>query len=74
MVGKTQAVYKNSFLIGGTNPGEWIKGTLDGEINYDPKTDTWKGPFKIRMVDQAGNEVLNDIGTMSGTRIAPASK
>ena len=69
--GENKAVYTFIFLIGNTNGTDWIKGTVSGEIQYNPKNDTWSGPFTIRMVDQAGNEIMSDTGTMTSKRIAP---
>jgi hypothetical protein len=67
---KDQGTYTFVFLIGSTEPGQWITGTLNGKVTYEAKVDQWSGPFTIRLVDQDGNEVLSDTGTMSGTRIA----
>jgi hypothetical protein len=67
--GKDQGAYTFVFLIGSTEPNQWITGMVDGELNYDAQVDQWKGSFSIKLVDQAGNEVLSDTGTMSGTRI-----
>lgn len=69
--GKNNAAYTFSFLIGSADQSQWIKGTLHGKVVYDPKTDTWNGPFTIHMEDQNGGLVLDDTGTLSGTRIAP---
>jgi hypothetical protein len=68
--GKDQGAYTFVFLIGSTEPGQWITGTINGELKYDAQVDQWSGPFSIKLADQAGNEVLSDTGTMSGTRIA----
>jgi hypothetical protein len=67
--GQNQAVYTASFLIGSTTPNEWIKGTINGSLRYDPHADSWNGPFTINIVDQSGNPVLSDTGTMDATRI-----
>ena len=67
---KNQGAYSFVFLMGNTDPtGPWMKGTLYGQVNYDPKADTWNGEFTIQIVDQYGNEILKDVGTMNGTRI-----
>jgi hypothetical protein len=70
--GPNKAAYTFVFLIGSTEPGQWLKGTVSGEVNFDPRKDTWNGPFTIKIVDQDGNEVLSDTGTMDGTRISAA--
>ncbi len=67
--GGNQAAYTFSFLYGSANPNEWIKGTVSGTLRYDPHTDLWNGPFSIKLVDQSGNTILSDTGTMSATRI-----
>jgi hypothetical protein len=41
-----------------------------GKLEYDPRTDTWTGPFKIQLFDADGTELLVDRGTFSGRRIA----
>ncbi len=40
-----------------------------GALTYDAGADTWRGPFKIEMVDADGQQAFADCGTMSGTRI-----
>ena len=64
-----EGIYTFVFLIGSTEPGHWTRGTVRGAINYEAKTDRWSGPFQIVVVDQAGQQVLSDTGTMSGQRI-----
>ena len=68
--GPNEAAYAFVFLTGDPTPGKWVKGTVTGKLKYSPKTDEWSGPFNIVMVDQAGNPVMSDTGTMSGTRIS----
>ncbi len=68
--GVNGAAYTFNYLIGSEAPDQWIVGTVTGEVEYDPKTDQWSGPFTIKLVDQAGAEVFADTGRMSGTRIA----
>ena len=41
-----------------------------GKLEYNAHADKWSGPFKIQILDAAGNEMLADSGTMIGTRIA----
>ncbi len=67
--GENRGAYTFSFLIGSANPNEWMKGTVSGNLRYNPRADCWNGPFTINMVDQSGNPVLSDTGTMSATRI-----
>ena len=67
--GKNSAKYTFIFYIGSTEPNQWLKGKVNGELNYDSKLEVWDGPFTIEIVDQAGNEVLSDTGTMNATRI-----
>jgi len=67
--GSDQAAYTFVFLIGSTEPNQWLTGTINGKLKYDAQEDQWSGPFTIKLVDQDGNEVLSDTGTMSGTRI-----
>jgi hypothetical protein len=69
--GDNRAVFSFSFLYGSANPAEWMKGTGNGRVSYDPRTDRWSGPFSISIVDQTGAVILNDTGMMSGARIAP---
>ncbi len=64
-----KGAYTFVFLIGSTEPGQWLKGTVSGTVEYDADADQWNGPFTISVVDQDGNEVLSDTGTMSSTRI-----
>jgi hypothetical protein len=67
-----EAAYTFSFLYG-SESGAWMKGTVSGKAVYDSKLDQWSGPFTIQIVDQGGNEILSDTGTMQGTRIFPGS-
>ncbi len=67
--GSDQAAYTFVFIIGSAEPAQWMIGTVNGEIKYDAQEDQWSGPFTIKLVDQDGNEVFSDTGTMSGTRI-----
>ena len=41
-----------------------------GTVRYDLKAHRWSGPLTIQGRGPDGNLVLNDTGTMSGTRIA----
>ena len=41
-----------------------------GKLEYEARTDNWRGPFKIQVFDPDGNEIFADRGTSTGTRIA----
>jgi hypothetical protein len=68
--GKDSGAYTFVFLIGNADPGLWLKGTVSGQLAYDSEADTWNGPFTIQIVDQDGNVLLEDTGTMDSTRIS----
>ncbi len=70
--GKNSGAYIFKALVGNTEPGLWLKYTVNGQVNYDPHTDTWNGPFTIHIEDQDGNVIFDDTGTMNGTRIRVA--
>lgn len=40
-----------------------------GALQYDPKADTWNGPFKVQVIDPSGKAILADTGTFKATRI-----
>jgi hypothetical protein len=44
-----------------------------GSLQYDALADTWNGPFKVRVVDASGAELLADDGTFDATRIKAES-
>ena len=67
--GPNEGVYTFVFLIGSPEPGRWTRGTVKGKLEYSSSTDEWRGPFEIVVVDQGGQEVVSDTGTLSGQRI-----
>lgn len=64
-----KAIYSFSAVVGSTEPGKWTKLILNGTANYVAASDTWNGPFTIKVIDQDGTEIFSDTGTMKGTRI-----
>jgi hypothetical protein len=67
--GKNSGMYTFIVLVGNPDPSQWLQYTVSGQVNYAPKTDTWSGSFTIHIEDQDGNTLLDDTGTMNGTRI-----
>jgi hypothetical protein len=67
--GPNAGAFTYVFLIGSTEPGQWIKGKVSGALKYNARTDKWSGQFKVALVDQDGQVVHSDSGTMRGTRI-----
>jgi len=67
--GKNRGAYTVVVLVGNADPSQWIQYTLNGQVNYNPKADTWSGPFTIHIEDQDGNVIFDDTGTMDSTRI-----
>jgi hypothetical protein len=62
--------YAFEVLVRNTEPGLWLRYTVSGQVAYNPRADTWSGPFTIHIVDQDGNVVFEDTGTMdNSTRI-----
>ena len=67
-----KAAYTFHFIVGSTDAAaNYITfiGTVSGTAVYDPKTDTWNGPFTIKAVDKDGNSIMEDTGDMKATRI-----
>ena len=46
------------------------KAKVVGTLQYDPRTDTWRGPFRIHVFGPDGAEFFTDSGMASATRIA----
>ena len=68
---KNSGAYTFVVLVGNADPSQWLQYTVSGQVNYDPQTDTWSGPFTIHIVDQDGTVILDDTGTMdNSTRIS----
>jgi hypothetical protein len=67
--GKNSGAYTFVVLVGNADPSQWLQYTVSGQVNYDPKADTWSGPFTIHIVDQDGTLIFDDTGTMDSTRI-----
>ena len=68
--GPQEAAYTFVALMGDDQGELAVTLKVVGTVQYNPKTDSWSGPFKIQAHDPDGNLVLDDTGTMSGTRIA----
>lgn len=60
-------------LVGGETGVLSATMKVVGAVRYDAGTDTWRGPFRIQVVDANGNETLTDDGTFDATRIAVES-
>jgi hypothetical protein len=39
--GPNETAFAFVFLIGSTEPGQWLKGTVSGTAVYESKTDEW---------------------------------
>jgi hypothetical protein len=66
--GENRGAFTFVFLIGSATSA-YTRGTVSGNYKVDPKNDRWHGTFTIKLVDQDGNELFSDHGTMDGTRI-----
>jgi hypothetical protein len=64
------AAYTFVGLFADENGSLVAKAKAVGTLRYDPRTDTWSGPFKIHVYDPDGNEFFTDSGMISATRIA----
>ena len=69
--GPREAAFTFVALVGG-GPGGNVSATakIVGKLEFDARTDNWRGPFKIQVFDPDGNELFADRGTFRGTRIA----
>lgn len=69
-VGPREAAFTFRVLVGGGPDGQLsLSYKVVGKLIYNPRSDTWSGPFKIQVSDPNGNEVFADRGTFEGTRI-----
>jgi hypothetical protein len=67
--GKDSADFTFVALIGSESGTLSATVKVMGSLVYDAGTDTWQGPFTIRITDADGAEVLADDGTFDATRI-----
>ena len=68
--GPLEAAYTFVALIGNAEGMPASKIKCVGALAYDAKTDTWRGPFQIEIVDADGQQTFAEHGSVSGTRIA----
>ncbi len=68
--GPQEAAYTFVALVGHAEDKPASRIKLVGALTYDAGADTWRGPWKLEMVDGSGQRLLAESGTMSGTRIA----
>lgn len=71
--GPDSANYTFLALVGGEAGVLTATMKIVGAVRYDAGADTWRGPFKIQIVDTNGSETLADDGTFDATRIAVES-
>jgi hypothetical protein len=67
--GHNKASYTFLFIVGDNTQTEILKSKVVGIFEYDPKTDSISGPFKVTQVDPQGNIAFTADGTFTGTRI-----
>jgi hypothetical protein len=68
--GRHEAAYTFVALVGSAEGPLSATYKVVGTLQRDAGSDTWSGPFKIDVLDPAGQLVFSDRGTFSLTRIA----
>ena len=67
--GPHEAGYTFLALFGSAESKLTSRAKVIGMLQYDVGTDTWRGPFRIEIVDPGGQQVFATRGTLSGVRI-----
>jgi hypothetical protein len=65
-----QAAYTFVALFSNPDGSLSAKAKVVGKVQYNPRADTWSGPWKIHVFDADGNEFFTDSGMNNATRIA----
>jgi hypothetical protein len=65
-----EAAYTFVALFSNPDGSLAAKAKVVGNLHYNPRADTWRGPWKIHVFDADGNEFYTDSGMNNATRIA----
>ena len=67
--GHNEAAYTFVALFSNPDGSLAAKAKVVGKVQYNPRADTWSGPWKMQVFDADGKEFFGDSGMINATRI-----